>query len=177
VQHLEKEIDMRKLLYVLPAVLLFGVNTAGAQDGNAQDSRLGAQDSSGGQDRAAARKNSSAPPVTSAQSVAGAKDNQPAKLRGQIVSKQGRNQYVFADDTGNAVVEIDNKVLNGQSLAAGTKVEIQGEIDKSIIKKQAKVDAKSVTVLASSGSSSSPSSPSGSGAPMNEQQPESGSPD
>jgi uncharacterized protein (TIGR00156 family) len=168
---------MQKLLYLLPMMLLFGVNAAAAQGATGAQSGTGSQEKSGmpgKQDKA------SAPPVSSANGVAAAKDNQPAKLRGQIVGQQGKNQYVFADDTGNAVVEIDNKVLKGQSLAAGTQVEIQGEVDKSIIRKQAKVDAKSVTVLASNGnpsgssSSSSPSSssPSGSGAPMNERQPE-----
>jgi uncharacterized protein (TIGR00156 family) len=171
-QQFGKEIDMRKLLYVLPMVLLFGANMAGAQYGNAQD-RPGAQDRSGGQDRGAARKNSSAPLITSAQSVAGAKDDQPVKLRGQILSQQGRNQYVFSDGTGNVIVEIGSKLLNGNRLAAGTPVEIEGKVDTRL-KNEPKVEAKAVTVLASR---SSPSSPSGSGAPMNERQPQGPAPE
>jgi uncharacterized protein (TIGR00156 family) len=157
---------MQKLWYLLPLtlllILLFGatvVNAQGAAGGTSQSGMKSQKDQA------------SSAPVTSANAVAAAKDDQPAKLRGKIVSQQGKNQYVFADDTGNAVVEIGNKVLNGQSLTAGTNVEIQGEVDKGFIRKQPKVEAKSVTVLASSSGSPS-SSPGGFSAPKNEAQPE-----
>jgi uncharacterized protein (TIGR00156 family) len=159
---------MQKLWYLLPLtlllILLFGASVVNAQGaaGNGSQDRSVMQSQKG-------QANSA--PVTSANGVAAAKDDQPVKLRGRIVSQQGKNQYVFADDTGNAVVEIGNKVLNGQSLIAGTDVEIQGEVDRGFIRKQPKVEAKSVTVLASSSGSPS-SSPGGFSAP-NKAQPES----
>jgi uncharacterized protein (TIGR00156 family) len=156
---------MQKLWYLLPLtlllILLFGASLVNAQ-GAAGTSQSGMKSQ---------RDQASSATVTSANGVAAAKDEQPVKLRGKIVSQQGKNQYVFADDTGNAVVEIGNKVLNGQSLTAGTDVEIQGEVDKGFIRKQPKVEAKSVTLLASSSGSPS-SSPGGFSAPKNEAQPE-----
>lgn len=137
---------MRKLKYVVPVVLLFGVSVAGAEQSSSQ--------------RAA-----SAAPITSAQSVAGAKDDQPVKLRGEIVSKQGRNDYLLRDSSGQVTVEIGSRLLNGKQLTPGTQVEIVGEVDTRI-KKEPKVEARSVTVLAMSDAPStvpdarSPSNPS-----------------
>lgn len=157
---------MRKLLHVLPAVLLFGVSAAGAQNqpghvDSEQDKGAAPQAQERSAPKQASPKNSA--PITSAQAVASAKDDQPVKLRGQIVSQKSRNEYVFSDDTGNVDVEIGARAFKGNNkqLKAGTQVEIVGEVD-SRRKQQPKVEAKSVTVLASSGSSS------GSGAPMNE---------
>jgi uncharacterized protein (TIGR00156 family) len=157
---------MQRLWYVLPLTLLLmlvigaGVVSAqGATESRSQDRSVQSR-----QDQP------SSAPVTSASGVAAAKDDQPVNLRGRIVSQQGRNQYVFADDTGNTVVEIDNKVLNGQSLPAGAQVEIQGEVDKSFFRKQAKVEAKSVTMTASSGGPRN--SPGGFSAPSEQPQPE-----
>lgn len=153
---------MRKLLYVLPAVLLFGVSAAGAQN---QPGHVDSEQDKGAapqaQPKQASPKNSA--PITSAQAVASAKDDQPVKLRGQIVSQKSRNEYVFSDGTGNVDVEIGARAFKGDNkqLKAGTQVEIVGEVDTRR-KQQPKVEAKSVTIAASSGS------PSGSGAPMNE---------
>jgi uncharacterized protein (TIGR00156 family) len=96
--------------------------------------------------------------------VASAQNKQKVQLRGKIVSQQGRNQYMFSDNSGNVVVDIPNKLLNGQKLAAGTEVEIQGDVDTRI-KQSPKVEAKSLTVLAAAGGSGSR------GAPMNMDQP------
>jgi uncharacterized protein (TIGR00156 family) len=159
---------MSKLFYVLPAVLLFGVSAAGAQsnqpaptDFERNDSAAPGKSSAQGKPAGAAPKNSA--PITSAQGVASAKADQPVKLRGTIVSEKSKNQYIFTDGTGNVDVDIPSKVLNGSRLSAGTQVEIVGEVDTRLFKRQPKVEAKSVTVVASS------ISPGGSGAPMKEQ--------
>ncbi|HET9403306.1 MAG TPA: NirD/YgiW/YdeI family stress tolerance protein [Burkholderiales bacterium] len=115
---------MRKLMYGVPIVLLFGVTPAAAQKPVA--------------------------PITSAQSVAAAKDAQIVKLRGEIVSKQSGSEYVFSDGTGSVVVAIGEKVLKGKALPSGTPVEIVGQVDKGILR-QSKVEVQSVTVLAASG--------------------------
>jgi len=125
---------MRKLMYLLPMLLLFGVNLSGAQDYSSAS-------------------------ITSAQNVASAKDEQAVTLRGAIVGKQSSNQYLLSDDSGSVLVEISEKLLNGNTLATGTEVEIVGEVDRRFLRSP-KVEARSVTVLASSGRK-----------PMNEESP------
>jgi uncharacterized protein (TIGR00156 family) len=114
---------MRMLLYFLPIALLLAANAA-----------------SGGQEELSV-------PITSAEAVASAKDDQPVRLRGKIVSWQSRNHYVFADDSGNTVVKISRRVRDGGPLLPGMTVEIHGEVDTSA-NRVPKVEAKSVTVLA-----------------------------
>ena len=152
---------------LLPLALVLGAGTAGAQFGSdtEREQRSGPENVSpdrpvsgadgpddGGQDRAA--RNSA--PVTSARNVASAQDHQQVKLRGKIVSQQGRNQYVLADGTGSVVIEADSRTLNGRKLAAGTEVEVRGTVSKRA-SKSPRVDAQSVMVLAAG--TSSPSSP------------------
>jgi uncharacterized protein (TIGR00156 family) len=140
--------------YVLPVLLLLGAGVAGA---------AGEPGSGSQKDPVMQRDKAAAPPVTSASGIAAAKEGQPVKLRGKIVSKKGRNDYVFADDTGNAVVQIDSKILKGNSLPAGTNVEIEGQVDTSFFGGDSKVETKWITVLASSGKPGG--SPGGSRAP------------
>lgn len=159
---------MRKLLYVLPAVLLFGVSAAGAQKQpeQADPERVPSGATPQSQDSSASKRASPkhSAPITSAQGVAAAKDDQPVKLSGQIVSQKSRNEYVFSDSTGSVDVEIGARAFKGDNkqLKAGTQVEITGEVDTRR-KQQPKVSAKSVTIAAASSGSSS------SGAPMNQE--------
>jgi uncharacterized protein (TIGR00156 family) len=144
---------MRKLLYFLPVVLLFGVGSSGAQErspGQSSPSSPSMKDRS-----ATSGAKQSAAPITSVQSVKSAKDDQPVKLRGKIVSKKSGNEYVFSDGTGNVDVEIGSRALKGKNdqLRAGTEVEIVGEVDTRR-KKEPKVEAKSVTILAAAGGAS-----------------------
>ena len=111
---------MRKWIYVLPAVLLFGVSAAGAQDGR---------------------------PIMNAQDVAGAKNSQSVALRGEIVSQQAKNQYLLTDGTGNVLVEIRDDLLKGNRLAPGTEVEVEGTVELRRLR-DPKVDAQAVTILA-----------------------------
>ena len=120
---------MRKLMYWVPAVLLFGVSAADAQKPPA--------------------------PVTSAKSVESAEGDQIVKLRGEIVQKRGGNEYVFSDGTGIVVVQISEKLLKGKTIPSGTPVEIVGEVNKGLLR-QSKVEARSLTVLASSGQPEEP---------------------
>jgi uncharacterized protein (TIGR00156 family) len=111
---------MRKLIYALPAVLLFGVSAAGARDGA---------------------------PILNARDVPAAKSDQNVSLRGEIVSQQARNQYLLTDGTGNVLVEINDELLKGNRLAPGTEVEVEGRVDLRLLK-DPKVDARQLTVLA-----------------------------
>jgi uncharacterized protein (TIGR00156 family) len=141
---------MQKRWYVLPLLLLFAVSVAAAEGEAGSSSR----------DGSVMQKEKGAPAVTSASDVAAAKEDQPVKLRGRIVSKKRANDYVFADDTGNAVVKIDSKVLKGKPIPEGTDVEIEGQVDTSFFGGESKVEAKWITVLAPPGNSGG--SPSGS---------------
>jgi uncharacterized protein (TIGR00156 family) len=115
---------MRKLAkFLLPIVLLFGVSAAGAQ---------------------------SVMPITDVENVAAAKDEQRVTLRGQIVKQETRTQYLFSDGTGNVLVDINDDLLKGNHLAAGTEVEIEGRIETRFLRSP-KVEVRSLTILSSSG--------------------------
>jgi uncharacterized protein (TIGR00156 family) len=113
---------MRRLLYFLPFALLLAAHPAGAAEET----------------------------ITSAAGVASGKEDQPVQLRGRIVSRQGRNHFVFADESGNTLVKITRRMRNGQPLLPGMEVEIRGEVDTSI-RRPPKVEATSVTVQADAG--------------------------
>ena len=108
---------------VLSIVLLFGVSAAGAQ---------------------------SVMPITDVESVAAARDEQNVTLRGEIVKQETRTQYLLSDGTGNVLVEINDDLLRGNHLAAGTEVEIEGKVATRFLRSP-KVEARSVIVLSSSG--------------------------
>ena len=112
---------MHKSLYSLPIALALGIGAAVA-----------------GQPITA--------PITTAASVAAGKEDQPVQLRGKIVSRQSRNHYVVADETGSTLVKIPRRMRNGAPLLPGMQVEIEGEVDTSA-NRPAKVEAKSVTVI------------------------------
>jgi uncharacterized protein (TIGR00156 family) len=128
----------KPLKYVVPLVLLCGAGAASAQDPSPRTSQRPAQSE---------RSAQSAMPITEAKGVAAAKDDQAVKLRGKIVKQESGNQYVFSDGTGNVLVEIGDKLLNGNKLMAGTQVEIEGKVDTRIMR-DSKVEVRSVTVLA-----------------------------
>jgi uncharacterized protein (TIGR00156 family) len=58
------------------------------------------------------------------------KDDYPVILRGSIERYLGDEQYLFADETGTVVVEIDNRLWRGFSADQNDAVEITGTIDR-----------------------------------------------
>ena len=65
------------------------------------------------------------------QSILSAPENgQRVLLRGTIVSNNGDESYLFTDGTGNIRLAIDDRLLWGQVLSKGTRVEIEGEVDE-----------------------------------------------
>ena len=96
--------------------------------------------------------------ITSAADVASAKDDQPVRLRGKIVSRQSRNHYLITDGSGDAVVKITRRQRSGNALVPGTEVEVQGETDTRL-SGPTRVEAKSVTVMAGTGWTSRAASP------------------
>ena len=175
---------MKKSLYILPIALLFGVSTAGAQMGKdtekEQRNRPETQKPQDPSSRSSSPSSSSsaknAAAITTASGVKSAQDDQKVQLRGKIVSKQKGNEYMFQDSSGQVLVEIGSKAVKGDNkqLAAGTEVEIQGEVDTRK-GKEPKVEAKQVNVLAASGSGKSGSPSGSSSAPQRSQSPSSSS--
>lgn len=76
-------------------------------------------------------------------SVAEAKklrDGTHVKLVGKIEKHLGGENYQFADDTDNAIVEIDHDVWRGLTVGPDETVIIYGEIDKDFFDFKIEVD-------------------------------------
>ena len=74
-------------------------------------------------------------------------DGQRVLLRGEITGKVDDEEYMFTDGTGNIRVDIDDKLLWGQILAPGTRVEIEGRVDKHFFGDAIDIDVERVLVL------------------------------
>lgn len=84
---------------------------------------------------------SSVPLVTVKQLLETGKDEQHARLQGRIVSHDGGDKYTFADDSGRITVEIDDdRFPPGQTIGAEQRVELVGEFDKGLRKREFEVD-------------------------------------
>ncbi len=57
-------------------------------------------------------------------------DNSYVRLKGKIVSKVGKEKYLFKDATGTIQIEIDDDDWNGVQAGPKDLVIIEGEIDK-----------------------------------------------
>lgn len=77
-----------------------------------------------------------------------AEDDQEVALRGKILRKAGGedDKYVFADATGEIVVEIDDDEFPADPIDQNTRVEIRGEVDTDR-DRPPKIDVESVRVL------------------------------
>ena len=58
-----------------------------------------------------------------------ANDETAVTLTGTIVSQIQHEHYEFKDQTGTINIEVDEDIANANTLKAGTKVKIVGEID------------------------------------------------
>jgi uncharacterized protein (TIGR00156 family) len=71
-------------------------------------------------------------PGSSASTVAEAKrlrDDSPVTLQGKIERSLGDETYLFSDDTGTVIVEIDKRVWGNLSVDENDVIEISGEIE------------------------------------------------
>ena len=57
-------------------------------------------------------------------------DNSYVRLKGKIVSKVGKEKYLFKDNTGSIQIEIDDDDWKGVQAGPKDTVIIEGEIDK-----------------------------------------------
>ncbi|MDR2400381.1 MAG: NirD/YgiW/YdeI family stress tolerance protein [Deferribacteraceae bacterium] len=58
------------------------------------------------------------------------KDDTPVIIRGKIEKFLGGEKYLFSDNSGNIVVEIDDELWRGISADQNDPVEITGEVEK-----------------------------------------------
>lgn len=72
------------------------------------------------------------PDLVTVQQIGQMKDDANVSLRGNIIKALGGDKYLFKDDTGTIVVEIDKDEWDGQIVKPGDTVTIIGEVDKGI---------------------------------------------
>ena len=58
------------------------------------------------------------------------RDDTPVILRGRIVMALGNERYLFEDETGTIVVEIERETWRGLTVGPNDRVEISGEVDR-----------------------------------------------
>ncbi|MEC4727315.1 NirD/YgiW/YdeI family stress tolerance protein [Shewanella sp. D64] len=73
----------------------------------------------------------SAVTVNTVQVALDSKDDTPVTLTGYILSALGDEEYKFSDDTGEIIIEIDNRDWNGIEATPETQIVIQGEVDSN----------------------------------------------
>lgn len=74
------------------------------------------------------------PDVVTIDAAKSLRDDYPVVLRGKIERFLGDEKYLFADETGSIVVEIDNRLWHGLSVDQNDAVEIIGEVDRGFTK-------------------------------------------
>ena len=79
--------------------------------------------------------------------LAAPEDGQRVILRGKIVGRLGEEEYMFSDGTGHIPVEIEDKILWGQMITGGVRLEIEGEVDEHLFSDKVDIDVLRVMVL------------------------------
>jgi len=62
------------------------------------------------------------------------RDGTPVLLQGRILRSLGDEKYLFADDTGTIVVEINERLWRGITVSENDRVEIVGEVEKEFLR-------------------------------------------
>ncbi len=75
------------------------------------------------------------------------RDDQVVQLTGRIVRKLGDEEYVFADDSGEITVEIDDDDMPPTPISETTVVTLYGEIDAKRLRAN-EIDVDRITVAA-----------------------------
>ncbi|HEU0196463.1 MAG TPA: NirD/YgiW/YdeI family stress tolerance protein [Nevskiaceae bacterium] len=87
-----------------------------------------------------------APQTTVASILKNPVDDAHVTLKGHLLQKTNKKDYVFSDGTGKIPVKIDPHRLPTADINAQTTVELYGEVDKDFMK-PVKVDVKRVTIM------------------------------
>lgn len=72
--------------------------------------------------------------TTVATVLSSGKDNQLVTLEGRITEQIKHEKYRFADNTGTIVAEIDDKIFAGRKVTPRTKLRVEAEVDKDLLK-------------------------------------------
>ncbi|MDR1976090.1 MAG: NirD/YgiW/YdeI family stress tolerance protein [Campylobacteraceae bacterium] len=85
------------------------------------------------------------PEIITVEAAKKLRDDSPVALRGKIEKSLGDENYLFSDDSGSIIVEIDDRLWAGISVNQNDVVEIVGEVDKGFTKIE--VEASSIKKL------------------------------
>jgi uncharacterized protein (TIGR00156 family) len=85
-------------------------------------------------------------PVVPAVAAAERPNDSIVRLVGYLIEKLGSEKYLFRDDSGTIVVEIDNDDWNGIEARPETLVEISGEVDREwrLLRREIEIDVDSI---------------------------------
>ncbi len=111
---------MSKPALAVAALLALSAGTAGAQFTGPSD--------------VGETGNTKYPASTVAAIKAEGKDDMKVTLEGRIVRKVGDEKYIFADDTGEIGVEIDDEDFPARPVSETTRVRLEGEVDTHRVK-------------------------------------------
>jgi len=108
---------LRKTLTTLTVALMMGLSTAAmAGDGHKMMGGF--------------KQDMSQMPVSTVQNAQDMKEDSTVALKGNITKRIKKNKYLFNDNTGEIIVEIEGYAWNGQNVSPTDMVMIVGEIDK-----------------------------------------------
>jgi uncharacterized protein (TIGR00156 family) len=85
------------------------------------------------------------PDIVTVDAAKGLRDDYPVVLRGRIERFLGDEKYLFTDETGSIIVEIDNRLWRGLSVDQNDTVEITGEVDRGFTRTE--IEASSIKKL------------------------------
>jgi uncharacterized protein (TIGR00156 family) len=84
--------------------------------------------------------------LTSVKTALTMRDDTDVVLKGKIIRSMGKEKYLFQDETGEIVIDIDEHVWEGQNVTPDDTIQITGEIDKEFMN-DAEVDVHSISIL------------------------------
>jgi uncharacterized protein (TIGR00156 family) len=87
-------------------------------------------------------------PFVTAVTAADRPNESNVRLVGHLIEKLGDERYLFRDDSGTIVVEIDDDDWNGVQASSETRVEISGEVDREwrLLQRETEIDVDSITL-------------------------------
>jgi uncharacterized protein (TIGR00156 family) len=68
------------------------------------------------------------------------RDDVPVIIQGVILQRTGDEKYLFEDNSGSIIVEIDDEDWRGQTVTPTDTVKLYGEVDRGIFKTEIDVD-------------------------------------
>lgn len=111
---------MKKVLFgmtVIASLLIFTVSTAFAKTGFSETKKDGGFSGPGLE-------------VITVEQAKTMRDDSRVVLQGMIVQHMGGEKYLFKDETGSVVVEIDDEDWGGLNITPDDVVELYGKVDK-----------------------------------------------